>query len=53
MSVPADKSIRISTDSHYQAYYANRARHETTAYVQVRWPRSIVRGHVCDVKELS
>ena len=29
----ADKSIRISASPHYPAYYANRIRHETTAYV--------------------
>jgi hypothetical protein len=38
---PADKTIRISASSHYPAYYANRVRHETTAYFQVKRLRSI------------
>ena len=37
----SDKSIKISASPYYPAYYANRVRYETTAYVQVKRLRSI------------
>ena len=37
----ADKSVRISASPYYPAYYANRVRHETDEYVQVKRLRSI------------
>ena len=37
----ADKSVRINASPYYPAYYANRVRHETATYVQVKRLRSI------------